>query len=207
MSIKVERNYLEINNWNIEREFWIREILPIIATDYKEINNSMPSIPITIMKPEEIVNFENDLNHPLRVALQENDLWDWLPQSPLYIFHGEGDELVPFENAQIAYNQFIENGVENVFLEAIPESFGGHQDVAPWALFGAYQIAAEIQLINNLGDVNQDGELNIFDIIKIVNIILNGSDIYYELCASDLNSDQDFNILDVIILVDSILEY
>ena len=53
------------------------------------------------MKPEEIQNFESDQNHPIRVALQHNDLWDWKRESPVYIFHGLGDELVPYENAQI----------------------------------------------------------------------------------------------------------
>ena len=43
----------------------------------------------------------------------------------------------------------MENAVaEDVSLETIPESFGGHSDVAPWALFGAYQIAKDIMMIN-----------------------------------------------------------
>ena len=34
-----------------------------------EINDAMPEIPITIMKPEEVQNFEEDNDHPLRVAI------------------------------------------------------------------------------------------------------------------------------------------
>ena len=48
----------------------------------------MPTIPIEIMISEEIESFENDYNHPLKVALRDNDILDWLPQAPIYIFHG-----------------------------------------------------------------------------------------------------------------------
>ena len=174
-----------------------------------EINASMPSIPITIMKPEEIQIFEEDENHPLRITLQENDLWDWTPQAPMYLFHGEGDELVPYENSQMAYDQFLANGAQDVHLESIPESYGGHSDVAPWALFGAYQVAKDIQMINELGDVNQDGNLNILDLVRIGNIILGGcTPIGFEYClwASDVNMDTNINILDIVTLVNIILE-
>jgi len=174
-----------------------------------EINDAMPEIPITIMKPEEVHFFEEDENHPLRVSLQENDLWNWDPQAPIHMFHGEGDELVPYENSQMAYDQFLANGAQDVHLEPIPESFGGHSDVAPWALFGAYQIAKDIQIINEKGDVNQDGDLNILDLVGIANMILSGGatgGFDYTLWASDVNMDADINIQDIVTLVNIILE-
>ena len=126
----------------------------------------------------------------------------------MHIFHGLGDELVPYENSQMAYDQFMINGAEDVLLEPIPESFGGHQDVAPWALFGAYQIANEIQMINNLGDINQDGSLNILDLIGIINVILLGTSpdgLDYAFWASDVNLDAAINIVDIVALIDIIL--
>jgi hypothetical protein len=174
-----------------------------------EINDAMPVVPINIMKPEEVQTFEENEDHPLRLALKENDLWDWIPQAPMHMFHGEGDELVPYANSQMAYDQFIINGVQDIHLESIPESYGGHSDVAPWALFGAYQIAQDLQMVNELGDVNQDEDLNILDLVLIGNIILGGcSPIDFEYClwASDVNTDQQINILDIIALVNIILE-
>ena len=174
-----------------------------------EINAAMPSIPITIMKPEEIQTFTDNEYHLLRVALRENDLWDWTPQAPIYLFHGLGDELVPYENSQMAYDQFLANGAQDVHLESIPETYGGHSDVAPWALFGAYQIAKDIQMINELGDINQDGSLNILDLVELSSVILNGSasgGFDYTLWASDVNQDADINILDIVMLVNIILE-
>ena len=173
-----------------------------------EINASMPNIPITIMKPDSIDSFESNQNHPLRLALKENDLWNWMPIAPIHIFHGIGDELVPVENSEMAYEQFINNGSQNIQLELIPESFGGHQDVAPWALFGAYQIAKDYQMINELGDMNQDGGYDILDIVKIANLILLGPNseyASYSFWAADLNMDESINIQDIVILIDMIL--
>ena len=53
-----------------------------------------------------------------------------------------------------------------------------------------------------VGDVNEDGIINILDIIQTVNIILGSSDFN---TAADVNSDGIINILDIVILVDTIL--
>ena len=124
----------------------------------------------------------------------------------MYLFHGEGDELVPYENSQMAYDQFLANGAQDVHLESIPESYGGHSDVAPWALFGAYQVAKDIQMINELGDVNQDGTFNILDLVGISNIILYGSNNSFVLWAGDVNMDDSVNIQDIILVINTILE-
>ena len=57
-------------------------------------------------------------------------------------------------------------------------------------------------IIGNFGDLNEDGYLNVLDIIVLVNFILN--DNYYEI--SDLNGDGWLNILDIIVLVNLILQ-
>jgi len=170
-----------------------------------EINNIMPSIPITIMKPDSIESFSSDQTHPLRLALQENDIYDWTPQSPMYIFHGEADELVPHENAELAYEHFIGNGANDIYLEILPSNLGGHQDAAPFALLGAFTVAEELKIINELGDINQDGLIDVLDIIATVNIIINEAENSYQLWASDLNEDDSIDIFDIILLVDLII--
>ena len=54
-----------------------------------------------------------------------------------------------------------------------------------------------------LGDINQDGALNVLDVVSIINIIL-FDNTYNEL--ADLNQDGGINILDVVILVSIILD-
>ena len=58
------------------------------------------------------------------------------------------------------------------------------------------------------GDVNRDGEVNVLDALRAVNIILEVGDpaSEYELWASDVNEDEAVNVLDVVMIVNMILE-
>jgi len=54
----------------------------------------------------------------------------------------------------------------------------------------------------NLGDLNDDGELNILDIVILANMVL--ADEYDEI--ADMNGDGELNILDLVIMVNLILD-
>ena len=136
------------------------------------INSLLPSIPITILLPEVIEDFTYNLNHPLRLHLDENNVWNWTPQVDMYMFHGLGDELVPYENSLIAYNAFVESGAENVSLYTVPEELGGHQEVAIYCLLSAYQISEDnYKNIRLKGDLNDDLVFNIQDGLIIISYI------------------------------------
>ena len=55
----------------------------------------------------------------------------------------------------------------------------------------------------NKGDLNQDGTLDVLDVLQLVNAIM---DIPLLICESDINSDDVIDILDIISLVFSIIE-
>ena len=57
-----------------------------------------------------------------------------------------------------------------------------------------------------LGDVSNDGIINVIDIVSLVNHIL-GSNTLTDvgLCAADLNSDGIINVIDIVSLVNIIL--
>ena len=57
------------------------------------------------------------------------------------------------------------------------------------------------------GDVNNDGLINILDVIQTVNIILgaNPNPTDYELWAADMNQDGNIDILDIVLIVNTIL--
>ena len=71
----------------------------------------------------------------------------------------------------------------------------------------------EEDLINNaqqinspspiIGDVNQDGMVNILDLVMMTNLIL--TDDYIEL--ADINNDGELNILDIVAIVNIILAH
>ena len=58
------------------------------------------------------------------------------------------------------------------------------------------------------GDIDQDGFVDVTDIIRVVNIIINSgfppSEI--EICSADVNSDDQINVLDVLILINVIID-
>jgi len=56
-----------------------------------------------------------------------------------------------------------------------------------------------------MGDLNQDGLVNVQDIILNINIILGASPSDYEMWSGDLNQDGVINILDIVLLINLIL--
>jgi len=56
-----------------------------------------------------------------------------------------------------------------------------------------------------IGDLNQDEEINVIDVVLLVNTILDGSTDPYILWSGDLNQDDNLNVLDIVQLVNVIL--
>lgn len=100
-----------------------------------ELNAAMPAIPNQIMIPEVLDSFINNQNHYFRVALRDNDVYDWTPVAPLKMFYCEADDEVYYRNAFVAYDKFIENGATSVEMMSAGENFG-HFECAFYALSG-----------------------------------------------------------------------
>ena len=58
------------------------------------------------------------------------------------------------------------------------------------------------KLTSNEGDLNDDGDINILDVISLVNLVLN--DTYSS--VGDINSDNAIDILDIVLLINFILD-
>ena len=56
-----------------------------------------------------------------------------------------------------------------------------------------------------LGDINQDGGVDVVDIVRLINIVLGQPASSIELYLADLNSDTILNIQDIVLLVNQIL--
>ena len=68
--------------------------------------------------------------------------------------------------------------------------------------FGSCEPCINNNVCENLGDINEDGILNVVDIVNIINIIL--SDDIISTC-SDYNQDGTTNIVDIVLIVSVIL--
>ena len=205
--------YIDYYNMGTLEEYFLPEYASMFEYLFNgnysasEINSYLPDIPITIMLPEVIEEFTNDLNHPLRLHLEENDLWDWNPENDMHIYHGMGDELIPYENSEIAYNTFINNGSENVNLYLVSETLGGHSEVAIYCLLSAYSICeSNYKNIRDLGDLNNDSIVNIQDLLIMLSFILNSNNVSgLDLWLSDFDSNELINVQDIVLILEKIL--
>ena len=75
----------------------------------------------------------------------------------------------------------------------------GYIDINDW-----YSLDLLTLNINNLGDFNQDGVVNVIDIVALVNNIISGGDV--DVSVFDVNEDGLVNVLDIVSLVSDIIE-
>ena len=172
-----------------------------------EINQIMPNNPLEILLPQVLDAFINNNDHFFRQSLQENTLLDWTPQSPTYIYHGLGDDIVPYENAVNAYNSFVNNGALDINLVLYPEELGGHSEIATICLLAGYEVILDYQIINSKGDINGDGSLLTNDLaILIQAILLENNLTNYESWAGDIDYNSQHSIFDLLQLVELLTE-
>ncbi|MBT3519516.1 MAG: hypothetical protein HOA19_03420 [Candidatus Marinimicrobia bacterium] len=164
-----------------------------------EINELMPENPLDILLDDVLEEFENDEGHFFRQSLEENTLLDWVPESPTYFYHGMGDDIVPYQNAQIAYDTFVANGAPDVWLTLYPEELGGHSDVALTCILAGYTVILEYQRISPKGDMNSDGIITSEDVNLLRESILIENDVTeFQWWAGDLDWDATHSIFDLL---------
>jgi len=100
-----------------------------------EINQTLPENPIEIFQDEYYQDFLTDPNHPFNLALIDNDVYNFIPESPMKLLHCNGDDNIPYENSEIAYNFFVEGGANDVYLEDGGDF--GHVACAQLAIIGS----------------------------------------------------------------------
>ena len=138
------------------------------------------------------MNFINDIdNYDFSdMYIAEGPSSDWsFPNWPSHLDH------------ILITNELFENvDQNNVFTFKIEDYMNG------WSQYENYisdhrPIAMNIILFD-IGDINQDGYINILDITLLINLILQNENS----SSGDLNNDGGLNILDVILLVNFILD-
>lgn len=105
-----------------------------------QINAAMPAAPAPptdIIKPEFLAAFRADPAHPLRRALQDNDLIAWTPRAPTRLFHCSGDRDVPPQNSVVARDEFVSRGANVTLLD--PQPGADHGDCVLPATLAAKQ--------------------------------------------------------------------
>jgi hypothetical protein len=106
-----------------------------------------------------------------------------------------GDVVIPFDHANSLLWQYINSGFMPPGANDLTDS---QVDlIVQWINEGALPESNE----SMLGDINDDGQINVVDVVLLVSCILD--DIVNE--NGDLNQDGSLNVIDIVLLVDIIL--
>ena len=133
-------------------------------------------------------------------GLYENQIvvtWDENNDTDTYKIYRDGIWLGINNSTQTQYiDQFVDFGVT---YEYCIESIN---------ICGDSEWACDLGFTNiQPGDVNDDGNINVLDVVVMVNVILLLEDpTEYIIWAADLNFDTLINVMDVVLLVNQILE-
>ena len=156
----------------------------ILADEYKINENNETII--------ELVN--NSLNFNLYNKSGYNQIYHYVLIDDNALFSNQDGEITvePYSNLELQFQTQNSN---------INES---NINLSIWPVYHEYSKKDLSFLIYNnnlLGDINNDGVVNIIDIVLVVNIVLDEND---DLSA-DFNNDGLVNILDIVLLVNIIL--
>lgn len=85
-----------------------------------EINASLTDSIPRLINDDLLANHDNDPKYQYMVnAFRDNSLTDWVPITPMYMYHGDADTTVPYENSQVVYQQLLDNGTSTELLHFI----------------------------------------------------------------------------------------
>ena len=124
----------------------------------------------------------------------------------IYFDCGNQDELQIFPHSEDMHDKLFDLGIPHTYApysgthsshiyDKIEDSFIFHSEYFDSIVFGSP------------GDINDDGVINILDVVSVINFVLNNevpSDTQF--ASSDVNSDGLINVLDVVIIVNIVLE-
>lgn len=93
----------------------------------------MPEVPSQIIQPDELDDFINNPDNPMRLNLEDNDRYDWTPQTSMRLYYCTADAQVFHENSLVAHETMTTNGAPDVTL--VDKGELSHGDCAQPALF------------------------------------------------------------------------
>jgi len=115
-----------------------------------------------------------------------------------YIINGQGDTLY-YSSTIVAENSFV---IKEIDIELLDFSYQENYTltVQPLDNFDETQ-SVTFNYIGLFGDINNDQNIDIIDIVYLINLILESN---YNFIA-DLNNDEELDVLDIVILVNLII--
>jgi pimeloyl-ACP methyl ester carboxylesterase len=85
-----------------------------------EINEQLTTSVEDLLTPGLLSGIDSDPKFSNFVnAMNNNSLTSWSPVTPMYMYHGDADTTVPYQNSVKVYEQLLQNGADPAKLELI----------------------------------------------------------------------------------------
>jgi pimeloyl-ACP methyl ester carboxylesterase len=130
--------YNEIYGWNRLNDIFkspYGDLMPDLfngSLTWGQIVSQLPSNFTQLVKNSFRNDFLNGNEPEISSAFQQNTLLNWSPRAPLHFFHGNADQIVPYQNAQTTVSNLRNNGASSISLTTI---YGGTHETAAGKCF------------------------------------------------------------------------
>lgn len=89
---------------------------------YADLDKIMPPIPSQIVKDSYLNDYLHDDNFPFKKRLEENNLTEWAPKTPMQLCYCKGDREVNYKNSEVAYTRMKLLGAKYKAAESLQQT-------------------------------------------------------------------------------------
>ncbi|MES2139117.1 MAG: lipase family protein [Bacteroidota bacterium] len=89
-----------------------------------DINKVMPEVPKDILTDEFLLGLSSNEKFPFKLAIAENSVHNWKPETPVLFCYCKADEQVNYKNAIIASDVMKSKGAKNIKLRHTSRKMG-----------------------------------------------------------------------------------
>ena len=109
------RTYYDIDTslaQQIFNEPYAQRIINIFdgLSDGSQINSQLNDTVAVLIAPGFLSEPDNEKYSEISQLFEQNSLLDWIPEIPMYLYHGDADITVPYQNTVDTYDVFLASG-------------------------------------------------------------------------------------------------
>ena len=113
------QSYSHIYSWDLDDILTDDSYKDIIESsfEYEDITKpakKMPKTASALFQSQFIDDIQNDRKPAFQKNLEENNVYEWAPSAPVFLFHARNDSIVPYSNMQKAQDSFNQKGSTRV---------------------------------------------------------------------------------------------
>ena len=137
--------YNKVYHWKKPLNYFFREeyaekFKTLLDGSYegRYVNNQLPNQMDKLFNEKFYANLKGNGELQLKRALIKNTLLNWKSVTPLRLYHGTSDEIIPFKNSEQTYTTLKENGANDLSFIALKGNTHGNSllpmiaSLIPW---------------------------------------------------------------------------